>query len=237
MAMLSGHGVAVPQLYVRDRLASVVRPVRELKAFGRVPLDAGECAQMRITVPVDMLCLTDHSGERVVEPGWFDLMLGGSSADTPLRGAAARARAIEWLGKVGIPDAVLKKPGSFNPEERAVMNEHPRIGAEILGRSRIPLFQLAAEVALSHHERWDGAGYPAGLAGEAIPLAARLMAVADVYDALISKRVYKPAFSHDQACNTIIRGKGTHFDPDMVDAFVDIAEDFRSIAQKYPDPG
>ena len=74
------------------------------------------------------------------------------------------------------------------------------------------------------------------MAGDAIPLSARLMAVADVYDALISKRVYKPAFSHDQACGTIVRGKGNHFDPDMVDAFVDIAEDFRCIAQKYPDP-
>ena len=101
---------------------------------------------------------------------------------------------------------------------------------------RVAFLSVSKEIAYSHQEKWDGSGYPQGLAGDAIPVSSRLMAVADVYDALISKRVNKPAFSHDQACSTIVRGKGTHFDPDMVDAFVDIAEDFRSIAQKYPDP-
>ena len=102
-------GVAVPQLYVRDRVASVVRPVKELKAFGRVTLAAGERARMRMTVPVDMLCLTDHSGLRVVEPGWFDLMLGSSSAHTPLRSA------VQVVGA-----ATRTLPGRWRMESRCV---------------------------------------------------------------------------------------------------------------------
>ena len=146
------------------------------------------------------------------------------------------------IGKVGIPDRILLKPGKLTPEEFEVMKTHTTLGRDaIISAEREtsqanPFFRYAKEIAYSHQEKWDGSGYPEGLRGDDIPVSARLMAVADVYDALISKRVYKPAFSHDQACNTIVRGKGTHFDPDMVDAFVDIAEDFRNIAQKYPDP-
>ena len=122
------------------------------------------------------------------------------------------------------------------------MKTHTTLGRDAIEEAerrlgmRVAFLSVSKEIAYSHQEKWDGTGYPQGLACDAIPVSARLMAVADVYDALISKRVYKPAFSHDQACSTIVRGKGTHFDPDMVDAFVDIAEDFRSIAQKYPDP-
>ena len=108
--------------------------------------------------------------------------------------------------------------------------------AERDAEETVEFLAIAKEIAHYHHEKWDGSGYPQGLAGDQIPVSARLMAVADVYDALINKRVYKAAFSHDQACSTIVKGKGTHFDPDMVDAFVSIAEDFRSIALKYPDP-
>ena len=147
------------------------------------------------------------------------------------------------IGKIGIPDSILLKPGKLTVEEFEIMKTHTTLGRNAIDEAerrlgmRVAFLSVSKEIAYSHQEKWDGSGYPQGLAGDAIPVSARLMAVADVYDALISKRVYKPAFSHDQACNTIIRGKGTHFDPDMVDAFVDIAEDFRSIAQKYPDPG
>ena len=146
------------------------------------------------------------------------------------------------IGKIGIPDSILLKPGKLTVEEFEVMKTHTTLGRNAIDEAerrlgmRVAFLSVSKEIAYSHQEKWDGSGYPQGLAGDAIPVSARLMAVADVYDALISKRVYKPAFSHDQACNTIVRGKGTHFDPDMVDAFVDIAEDFRSIAQKYPDP-
>lgn len=146
------------------------------------------------------------------------------------------------IGKIGIPDSILLKPGKLTVEEFEVMMTHTTLGRKAIEDAerrlgmRVAFLSVSKEIAYSHQEKWDGSGYPQGLAGDQIPVSARLMAVADVYDALINKRVYKAAFSHDQTCSTIVKGKGTHFDPDMVDAFVDIAEDFRSIALKYPDP-
>ena len=102
--------------------------------------------------------------------------------------------------------------------------------------TRVEFLSMAKEIALSHQEKWDGSGYPEGLAGDAIPISARLMAVADVYDALISRRVYKEGMSHEQAVQIIVEGKGTHFDPDMVDAFVQINDEFRAIAERFADP-
>jgi response regulator RpfG family c-di-GMP phosphodiesterase len=134
------------------------------------------------------------------------------------------AAPLHDIGKVGLPDSVLKKPGRLTDEEREVMQAHPRIGAEALqaiegrqGSDR--LLRLGAEIAAAHHERWDGKGYPAGLRGADIPLAARIVAVADVYDALTSERVYKPPLSHAEARSIIENGNGTHFDPDVVSAF------------------
>ena len=124
------------------------------------------------------------------------------------------------IGKIGVPDAVLKKPGSLDGDERRVMNEHPLIGARILGRSRIPIFTLAAEVALGHHERWDGAGYPSGLAGEAIPLSGRIVAVVDCFDALTMDRCYRPAFEDRRAIDMLVSERGRAFDPHIVDTFV-----------------
>lgn len=146
------------------------------------------------------------------------------------------------IGKIGIPDSILLKPGKLTVEEFEVMMTHTTLGRKAIEDAerrlgmRVAFLNVSKEIAYSHQEKWDGSGYPQGLAGDQIPVSARLMAVADVYDALINKRVYKAAFSHDQTCSTIVKGKGTHFDPDMVDAFVSIAEDFRSIALKYPDP-
>ena len=146
------------------------------------------------------------------------------------------------IGKIGIPDSILLKPGKLTVEEFEIMKTHTTLGRNAIEEAerrlgmRVAFLSVSKEIAYSHQEKWDGSGYPQGLAGDAIPVSARLMAVADVYDALISKRVYKPAFALDQACSTIVKGKGTHLDPDMVDAFVSIAEDFRSIALKYPDP-
>ena len=101
--------------------------------------------------------------------------------------------------------------------------------------TQVPLLQMAKEIALSHQERWDGSGYPQGLKGDAIPMSARLMAVADVYDALISQRVYKPILPHDRAVQIVFQGRGSHFDPDMVDAFIGIQDEFNAIAQRYKD--
>lgn len=144
------------------------------------------------------------------------------------------------IGKVGIPDAILLKPGKHTPEEFAIMKTHAMIGGEAIRRAEAELgedsfLQLAREIADGHHEKWDGSGYPRGLSGEAIPLSARLMAVADVYDALISRRVYKPAFPHSKAREIILEGRGQHFDPAVVDAFIAIEDEFVTIASRYAD--
>jgi len=144
------------------------------------------------------------------------------------------------IGKVGIPDRVLLKPGIFDAEEFEIMKTHTTIGhmaiedAEARLGVRLPFLACAKEIALNHHEKWDGGGYPQGQAGRKIPISARLMALADVYDALRSQRIYKPAMTHDRAKAIIVEGRGRHFDPDVVDAFTSIDEQFAAIAELYP---
>lgn len=144
------------------------------------------------------------------------------------------------VGKVGIPDSVLLKPGKLTDDEFDIMKGHPEIGAKALSFAEKHLgsssfLRVAKEISLTHHEKWDGSGYPNALSGDSIPLSGRLMALADVYDALISKRVYKPAFSHEKAKGIILEGKGSHFDPAVVDAFLAIEDEFVSIAAAYKD--
>ncbi|MCG7983232.1 MAG: HD domain-containing protein [Candidatus Thiodiazotropha lotti] len=144
------------------------------------------------------------------------------------------------IGKVGIPDAILLKPGKLTDSEFGIMKTHASLGAEAIRVAEGELgetsfLSLAREITETHHEKWDGSGYPNGLKGVAIPLSGRLMAVADVYDALISKRVYKPAFSHDKAKSIIIEGRGAHFDPDVVDAFIAVEREFQRIAAEFSD--
>jgi putative two-component system response regulator len=145
------------------------------------------------------------------------------------------------IGKVGIPDSILLKPGKLTPQEFEVMKTHTTLGrdaiaaAEKLLNAPSSFLRHAREIAHYHQEKWDGSGYPEGRAGDKIPVSARLMAVADVYDALISRRVYKPPFPHSKALEIIREGRGKHFDPDMVDAFLAIAEEFQAIAQRYAD--
>ncbi len=146
------------------------------------------------------------------------------------------------IGKVAIPDAVLLKPGPLNDQEWVEMRRHCEYGRRAIAMAQGELsmvgdsfLRYAMEIAYSHHEKWNGTGYPQGLAGEDIPLSARLMAVADVYDALISRRVYKPAMPHALAIEQIILGKGTHFDPDIADAMVAIADVFHDITLQFAD--
>ncbi len=175
--------------------------------------------------------------ERLSHHPKFEYLLNERTIDLLYKSAP-----LHDIGKIGIPDSILLKPGPLTPEEFEIMKTHTTLGRDAIEKAerrlgmRVAFLSMSKEIAYSHQEKWDGSGYPLGLAGDDIPVSARLMAVADVYDALISRRVYKAAFTHEQACGTIIKGRGTHFDPDMVDAFVDIADDFRSIAQKYPDP-
>ncbi|HEU6435976.1 MAG TPA: HD-GYP domain-containing protein [Nitratidesulfovibrio sp.] len=129
------------------------------------------------------------------------------------------------VGKIGTPDAILLKPGRLTPEEFTVMQQHAVIGEKILSASSSRVVRIAAAIAGTHHERWDGSGYPRGLSGEGIPLEGRIVAVADVFDALTSKRPYKPAFELDKALGIMREGRGTHFDPKPLDAFLDIVGD------------
>lgn len=145
------------------------------------------------------------------------------------------------IGKVGIPDRILLKPGKLTPEEFEIMKTHTTLGRDaidhaegMLGMS-VDFLNMAKEIALSHQEKWDGSGYPQGLSGDDIPISARLMAVADVYDALISRRVYKDPMPHEQAVNIILQGRAQHFDPDVTDVFLEASEAFRLIAERYAD--
>lgn len=145
------------------------------------------------------------------------------------------------IGKVGIPDSILLKPGRLSPEEFEIMKTHTTLGrqaiehAEQLLGMQVDFLSMSKDIAQSHQEKWDGSGYPQQLAGDAIPLSARLMALADVYDALISRRIYKPAMSHAQAAEIIVAGRGQHFDPDVVDAFLAIQDEFQAIARRFSD--
>ncbi len=142
------------------------------------------------------------------------------------------------IGKVAIPDCVLLKMGKFSDREYEIMKTHTLTGAETLSAALrehpgAKFLEMARDIALTHHERWDGTGYPNRLKGKDIPLCGRIVAIADVYDALTSKRVYKGAFSHDVAKAMILEGKGKHFDPDMVDAFLALEDQFREIQERF----
>lgn len=146
-----------------------------------------------------------------------------------------RASPLHDIGKIGIPDHVLLKPGKLNAEEWEVMRTHPLIGARILGGSDNELLQMAEQIAVSHHEKFDGSGYPYGLKGEEIPLAGRIVALADVFDALTSKRVYKPIYSNDVALSIIRDSVGTHFDPEVADAFFKDLDGIFAIQEAFKD--
>jgi putative two-component system response regulator len=145
------------------------------------------------------------------------------------------------IGKVGIPDRILLKTGKLEPEEFEIMKTHTTLGYEAITHAEkalgtdVAFLTMAKQIALSHQEKWDGSGYPQGLSGDAIPIAARLMAVADVYDALVTRRPYKKPLTHEEAVAIIERGRGSHFDPDIVDAFMVTKDEFAAIAARFED--
>ncbi|MCB1871993.1 MAG: two-component system response regulator [Gammaproteobacteria bacterium] len=154
-----------------------------------------------------------------------------------------RSAPLHDIGKVGIPDSILLKPGKLTDDEWVIMKTHTTLGARAIDQAEqdvdrpVQFLTLAKEIARSHHERWDGSGYPDGLGGNDIPVSARLMALADVFDALISQRVYKPPLPFEEARQIIASGRGSHFDPDVTDAFLAEFEAFVAIARKYGEEG
>ena len=169
----------------------------------------------------------------VRQVGRFDIVVG-------TRGDLVKSAPLHDIGKVGIADSILLKPGTLTPEERQEIQRHCEMGARVLRIAEKKLkFQsfltIAIQLTLYHHEKWDGTGYPNGLAGEAIPLSGRIMALADNYDALRTTRPYKSAFSHEQSRGIIQENRGTHFDPALVDAFLRREADFRRISEELSD--
>jgi putative two-component system response regulator len=152
----------------------------------------------------------------------------------------AQAAILHDMGTIGIPDRILLKPSGLTPPELNIMKTHTTLAVEAIERIEHalghPVLELVPlkEMALSHHERWNGSGYPQGLVGKQIPLSARLLAIADVYDALISDRVYKAGIPHSEAVGIIFQGRASQFDPELVDAFIEIEHQFQAIAQQHP---
>lgn len=213
-----------------------------------------ELEQLQDVVILAMSSLAEtrdnDTGSHIRRTQYYVRALGQALAKHPDFAAQLDAQTIEQLfksaplhdiGKVGIPDAILLKPGKLTADEFEIMKKHTTYGRDAIAVAERRLgvensfLRLAREIAYSHQEKWDGSGYPEGLKGEAIPLSARIMATADVYDALISKRVYKPAFSHEQAIAIIKQGRGSHFDPRLVDLFSEISDEFARIAAEHKD--
>jgi len=179
----------------------------------------------------------NETGLHIIRMSKFSALLakslGWSAADCELM---LHASPMHDVGKIGIPDAILLKPGKLEPDEWAIMKTHATIGADILDDSDSDLLHLASIIALSHHEKWDGSGYPQGLAGEAIPQAGRIVAVADVFDALLSSRSYKKAWPVEQALAFIYDNAGTHFDPEVVAHFHQRQPEILAIRDCYMEP-
>lgn len=201
-------------------LHSVVR--ERDQALQQLALAHGE-ALLRLSTAAEYR--DDDTGVHIVRLGYLAEALALAMGQPRAWAALLRCAApMHDIGKIGIPDSVLKKPGALTPEERAIMNTHAQIGAQILGDSNVPLFALAAEVALTHHERFGGGGYPRGLKGEDIPLSGRIVSVVDYFDALTMDRCYRPAFSDRKALEMLSNERGVLFDPQVVDVFLDNSE-------------
>ena len=219
----------------------VLARTRELQAVHDVTILAlASLAETRDNETGNHLLRTQHYVRVLAEQLSLHPRFAGH-LDKPSIERLFKSAPLHDIVKVGIPDRILLKPGRFTPEEFAIMQRHPRLGyqalehaEELLGQP-VAFLQTAKEIALCHHEKWDGSGYPQGLVGEQIPVSARLMAVADVYDAVISRRVYKPEMPHEKAAAIIRDGSGTHFDPAVVEAFLALQQDFKQIAARYAD--
>jgi putative two-component system response regulator len=176
----------------------------------------------------------NETGLHVIRMSHFARILGLAAGMTELEADdLLHAAPMHDVGKIGIPDRILQKPGPLEPGEWKIMQTHASIGAEIIGRHESGMLALAHDIALTHHEKWDGSGYPKGLAGEQIPLAGRICAVADAFDALTSVRPYKTAWSEAEAVEFLVQQKGRHFDPALVDLFIAQMPAIRAIRQRW----
>ncbi len=219
----------------------VARRTREISAIQDVTILAmASLAETRDNETGNHIRRTQHYVKALAEAMCLDPHFA-PHLDAQTIAMLFKSAPLHDIGKVGIPDRILLKPGRYEPEEFEIMKRHPTLGLQAIEHAEqslgmsVDFLNMAKEIAYGHHEKWDGSGYPQGLVGEAIPLSARLMALADVYDALISRRVYKEGMPHAKAAEIIAQGRGSHFDPDVVDAFFQIEQTFVTIAQRYID--
>ena len=176
----------------------------------------------------------NETGMHVIRMSHFSKLLALAAGHSPAWAEdLLNAAAMHDVGKIGIPDAVLRKPGPLDADEWATMRRHPEIGVEIIGEHPSGVLQLAREIALAHHEKWDGSGYPRGLAGEAIPLSARIVAIADVFDALTTRRPYKEPWPVQEAMNHIAAQAGKHFDPALVALFAPLLPQLLEVRARW----
>jgi putative two-component system response regulator len=222
---------AMAQAQLERVIADLGRVYRERNDALRALARAHHEALLRLSIAAEFR--DDDTGVHIVRMGFLAealaLDLGQNAAWSKLLRMAAP---MHDIGKIGVPDNVLKKPGPLTREERDVMNRHAQMGADILGASEVPLFRLASEVALSHHERFDGSGYPRGLAGAAIPLSGRIVAAVDYFDALTMDRCYRPAIGDKQALEMMAGERGRLFDPLVVDTFLERADDMIALRER-----
>ncbi|MBV9605139.1 MAG: HD domain-containing protein [Solirubrobacterales bacterium] len=179
---------------------------------------------------------SEETGAHIQRVGRFAAMLARlASIDLWSDDEICLAAMLHDVGKIGIPDSILMKPGPLDAHEREIIERHSRLGNRMLADGRSPVLILGAEIALSHHERWDGGGYPDHLAEQDIPIAGRIAAIGDVFDALTSDRVYRPALEFDDAVTEMSTESGRHFDPELLHLFLGAPDELQAIRTAYPD--
>lgn len=229
------------QELVENRTAALSQKTKDLQKTLQVMLTSlGVLAEYRDNETGAHLRRTQVVVRRLAQAMSLDEKFRDALPDAETIEEYAIAAPLHDIGKVGIPDGILRKPGPLTDEEREVMKTHTTLGHQVLAAAKKELNEnslvsIAADIALCHHEKWDGSGYPRGISGTDIPLCARLMAVADVYDALVSKRCYKEAFPHEESVRIIHESSGSHFDPDVVRAFDTFADELPEIYSHFGD--
>ncbi len=224
----------------RRRMLEIEHRDRERVLAQKVREQTLEIRESREEIALRLISASEErdneSGAHVRRIGLYAAEMGallgwGQAQVDAIRGAAP----MHDIGKIGIPDAILQKPGALTEDEWKLMKRHTSLGARILRQSRVAFIQMGARIAACHHEKWDGSGYPKGLAGEAIPVEARITAIADVYDALSHKRHYKEPWPEERVVQVLREGRGAHFDPDLLDLFLSNLDAMRAIRENNLD--